>query len=407
MTSRDFALQTVARLQKAGHLAFFAGGSVRDQLLGIPPIDYDIATSAKPDEVVKLFTRCIQVGAAFGVVEVLGPRDTDGEWLRTQVATFRTDGHYTDGRRPDEVVYSSPEEDAARRDFTINGLFFDPIEDRIYDYVAGIADLNAKILRAIGDPVARFHEDKLRILRALRMAARFRLEIEPKTYAAILAMKSTIHVVSPERITEELRKMLAHPERVAGFALLRESGLLAELLPAVSHDAERVQRLLSHLPRMSSANLAFAATFSSVTATELNAMFKRLRLSNDDVGLIRWLVMHQESLLHANAANKSAYYPLLVHPAIDELLAFNEAIAHQRGTGSPGVPHCRELLETTPRERLDPPPLLTGEDLIASGRKPGPMFKRILSELRQKQLDDEIQSTEAAQVWIEKEYPNP
>src|SRR5437773_1180156 len=171
MTERDFAIQVVQRLRDAGYQALWAGGCVRDELLGLVPKDYDVATDARPEQVRRLFRRTVAVGMSFGVVEVLGPRDNP-EPLRVQVATFRTDGHYTDGRRPDEVTFSSAREDALRRDFTINGMFFDPLRGELLDYVGGRADLEAKELRAIGEPAVRFSEDKLRLLRAVRMAIR-------------------------------------------------------------------------------------------------------------------------------------------------------------------------------------------------------------------------------------------
>jgi poly(A) polymerase len=205
MTEREFAIDVVKRLQSAGFQAFWAGGCVRDELLGLVPKDYDIATDARPEEVQRLFRRTVAVGVSFGVVEVLGPRQ-DGDVLKVQVATFRTDAGYSDGRRPDQVVFSSAREDALRRDFTTNGMFFDPLKNELLDYVGGQADLQARVLRAIGDPHVRFAEDKLRLLRAIRIATRFDLTIEPATAAAIRAMADQLPVVSAERIADELRE---------------------------------------------------------------------------------------------------------------------------------------------------------------------------------------------------------
>src|SRR6516165_10701399 len=184
MTEREFALAVVRRLHEAGFQALWAGGCVRDERLGLVPKDYDVATDARPDDVKKLFRRHVTVGESFGVVMVLGPRHA-GDTLQVEVATFRTDVGYSDGRRPDEVVFSSPKEDALRRDFTVNGMFFDPLKNELIDYVGGEADLGARILRAIGDPAVRFREDKLRMLRAVRIATRFELSIEADTAAAI------------------------------------------------------------------------------------------------------------------------------------------------------------------------------------------------------------------------------
>jgi tRNA nucleotidyltransferase/poly(A) polymerase len=231
MTEREFALDVVRKLQQAGFQALWAGGCVRDELLGLTPDDYDVATSARPEQLRPLFKRRNEIGASFGVVQVIGPRDEAGEWLTVEVAAFRSDGTYTDGRRPDAVVFSSPEEDAKRRDFTINGMFFDPVKNELIDHVGGRADLDAKILRAIGDPAARFTEDKLRILRAVRMATRFDLAIDSATLAAAKRMAGEIRVVSAERIAEELRKLLVHPNRARGLRLLREFGLIEPVLP--------------------------------------------------------------------------------------------------------------------------------------------------------------------------------
>src|SRR2546423_12854917 len=203
MTERDFAVRVVQRLRDAGYQALWAGGCVRDELLGLVPKDYDVATDATPEQVRRLFRRTVAVGAAFGVVEVLGPRP-----LKVQVATFRSDVSYSDGRRPDRVVFSSAREDALRRDFTINGMFFDPLTDQLIDYVGGQEDLRARVLRAIGDPVRRFTEDKLRMLRAVRIATRFDLTLDEATATAVRAMAPEIRAVSAERIAEELRKLL-------------------------------------------------------------------------------------------------------------------------------------------------------------------------------------------------------
>src|ERR1700736_6172890 len=204
MNERDFAVEVVSRLRKAGYAALWAGGCVRDELLGLVPKDYDVATDARPEVVRRLYRRTVEAGASSAVVEVLGPRPAAGP-LKFQVATFRSDGAYSDARHPDAVVFGSAREDALRRDFTINGMFFDPLENQVFDFVGGREDLRARVLRAIGDPAARFAEDKLRLLRAVRFATRFDLAIEPATAAALQAMAGQIvtpPVVSAERIAE-------------------------------------------------------------------------------------------------------------------------------------------------------------------------------------------------------------
>ena len=216
-SGRDFALEVVRRFQQAGYQALWAGGCVRDLILGQTPADYDVATDATPEQVMAILPfRAVTVGISFGVVRVRHPRRPGVE---VEVATFRSDGAYVDGRRPESVVFSSPELDAARRDFTINGMFLDPLTDRLIDYVGGQADLKNHVLRAIGDPAARFREDKLRVLRAIRLAARFQFQIEPATLAAIKSMAGQVVTVSTERIAQELRKMLVHESRAEAMEL--------------------------------------------------------------------------------------------------------------------------------------------------------------------------------------------
>ena len=231
-SSREFATDVVRQLRAAGYTALWAGGCVRDLLLGRGAEDYDVATSATPEQVRTLFgkRRTLAVGESFGVIIVLPPSKTAEP---VEVATFRTEGVYLDGRRPTEVAFSTPEEDAQRRDFTINGMFYDPIQMQVLDYVGGEADLHRKVLRAIGDPHARMTEDKLRMLRAVRFAATLEFELDPTTRAAVQLMAPEMRVVSAERIAQELRKVLAHRTRVRGFQLLAETGLLEVLFPEV------------------------------------------------------------------------------------------------------------------------------------------------------------------------------
>lgn len=409
MTEREFAIEVVARLQKAGHRALWAGGCVRDELLGFEPADYDIATDARPEQVKTLFRRCLFIGASFGVVEVLGPRGPDGEWLKVQVATFRSDGTYSDGRRPDAVTYSSPEEDAQRRDFTINGMFLDPVTNQIIDYVGGAVDLKAKILRAIGDPAARFEEDKLRILRAVRMAARFELAIDPATLAAAKRMANEIRVVSAERIAEELRKLLTNRHRSRGMRLMREFDLvepiLPELLPTTGWD--RALKLLEVLsgplwPKSAAVSfpLAFAAVLRDVGTHGAADIGQRLRLSNAEIDRIVWLVRHWDILCSAERMRQSELYPFLIHPGIGELLALHRAIAAVQRMSAEHVEFCEAILREKPMTELNPPPLLTGDDLRTMGLTPGPAFKRILDALRVAQLDGAVRTREQAETFM-------
>jgi poly(A) polymerase len=392
MTEREFATDVVARLQKAGFVALFAGGCVRDELLGLVPADHDVATSATPEQVKAHFRRCHSFGASFGVVEVLGPRDAAGEWLKVQVATFRTDGDYTDGRRPDAVVFSSPREDAERRDFTVNGLFLDPLTGEVIDHVGGRADLDAKVLRAIGDPAKRFAEDKLRLLRAVRMAARFELTVDPATFAAARAMADDIRVVSAERIADEFRKMLVNRHRARAVRLFAEFGLVGPVLPEVAATFEDSHRVLAELSGDVSFELAFAALLAPA-GCDPEPVGRRLRLSNEEIARIAWLAKNATALRDASAMPKSRLYPILAHPGAGELLALHRAAGIS-------TDFCEAVLRDTPANVLTPPPLLTGDDLRAMGFQPGPAFKRILDALRDAQLDDRVRTRTEAEHFV-------
>jgi poly(A) polymerase len=396
MTEREFAIDAVRKLHDAGFTAFWAGGCVRDELLGIPPEDYDIACDAAPVEVQKLFNRTIAVGASFGVIEVLGPRDEHGEWIKVQVATFRSDGTYSDGRHPDSVVFSTPEDDANRRDFTINGLFYDPLRQQVHDFVGGQRDLHSKLLRAIGDPAARFAEDKLRILRAVRMATRFDLRIDEATFDAARAMAKQITVVSPERIADEMRKLLPHAHRGRAVELLRDLALLEPVLPEIATDAGDVVRLVRALPHRASFGLVMAAMLRKLALPEVRRVLRRLRLSNDEIHHIEWLVNHQAALVNAWAMPNSVLYPMLTHWAVDDLIELHRAEAAVEGLALTALDRIAEIRAATPREVLDPAPLVTGDDLVSRGWLPGPMFKQVLKTVRDRQLDGKLTTKKQA-----------
>jgi poly(A) polymerase len=428
MTERDFAIDVVRRLRSAGHEALWAGGCVRDELLGLVPKDYDVATDARPDEVRRLFKRTVAVGASFGVVEVLGPRP-----LKVQVATFRSDVSYSDGRHPDAVVFSSAGEDALRRDFTINGMFFDPLEEKLIDYVGGQCDLQSKVLRAIGDPATRIAEDKLRMLRAVRLAARFELTIDPATWDATRAMADQIIVVSAERIADELHKLLVDPHRARGMQLLMDCGLAAAVLPEllpmkglpqgppaapVGDLWDHVLRVLDLLPAEPSFPQAFAALLHDVGKPRTLArtpdrytfhyhehvgcriasdICQRLKLSNAERERIEWLVEKHQFLCDASKMRQSKLKTTLAHPGILELLALHRADALAWNRSTDHVEFCEELLRAWGPEELNPTPLLTGDDLQAElGLEPGPEFKRLLEAVREAQLEGTITTREEA-----------
>lgn len=380
MTEREFATEVVGRLREAGFEALFAGGCVRDQLFGLEPDDFDVATSAHPDEVQKLFRRSLAIGASFGVIEVLGAKP-----LKVQVATFRSDGPYADGRRPTAVHFSGAREDALRRDFTINGMFLDPVSGQVIDYVGGEADLRDRVLRAIGDPVVRFTEDRLRLLRAVRFAARFGLEMDLATWAAIQDMAGQVTTVSGERIAEELRKLLTHPSRARGAALLAESGLWSAIAPEPPpFDAAGIERL-----EPVTFPVALAYLLDGLAATGVDAVAERLRLSNAECDRVRWLVARRSLPLESLPLHQLK--PLLAHDGIAELVGLWRATGCDRAAA-----FATAKLAEWPRAVLDPLALVTGEDLIARGLKPGPRFKEVLNEIRRAQLDGEIATRDDA-----------
>jgi poly(A) polymerase len=435
MTEREFAFEVVKRLRGAGFQALWAGGCVRDQLLGLEPHDYDVATNAEPQQVQKLFRKTIAVGASFGVIEVLGPR-VAGEFLKVQVATFRTEGSYTDGRRPMHVVFSTAEEDAQRRDFTINGLFFDPLKGEVIDHIQGQADLQAKLLRAIGNPTERFEEDKLRMLRAVRIAARFDLAIEPATHAAIRAMAPQIIVVSAERIADELKKMLVHQARARAMNLMAELDLvkpvLPELLPmkglpqglpsAPTGDLwDHVLRVLDVL-RDPSFPLAFGALLHDIGKPRTIArtadrytfyhhehvgrdmadkICQRLRLSTAERSEVVWLVDMHQYLCEVRHMRTSKLKMILAHPDIGDLLALHRADAEASGRSLDHVEYCEQLLRDWSAEELNPPPLLTGHDLLRRGLPQGPRFKELLDRVREAQLEGQVRTPTEAMALVD------
>jgi poly(A) polymerase len=425
------ARRLVETLRAHGHEAYLAGGCVRDLLLGSEPKDYDIATSARPEEVERLFPRTVAVGAQFGVIVVI----EDGR--EYEVATFRTDGEYRDGRHPESVSFSNAEGDARRRDFTINGLFYDPVEERVIDYVGGRADLEARIVRAIGDPRQRFDEDKLRVLRGIRFAARLDFEIEAGTWEAICEYAPQIHVVSAERIRDELVKILTHPSRVRGFDLLDASGLLRELLPEVEtlkgceqppefHPEGDVfvhtRIMLDMLPPEVSTPLVLGVLFHDlgkpptyqvdetgrirfngheyVSAEITRGIMGRLRFSNAEIEATEAIVRNHMAFKDVQQMRVAKLKRFLARETIDEELELHRVDC----ASSHGMLDNYDFLlakrEEFASEPLIPPPLITGHDLIAMGWKPGPQFKQTLETIQTLQLEGTLKSREDALAWI-------
>lgn len=421
---RGFATDVVRRLREAGYRAYWAGGCVRDLILGQTPTDYDVATEATPEAVMSLFRRTVPVGVSFGVVRVQGPRGA-GE---VEVATFRSDGCYVDGRRPESVTFGTPEEDASRRDFTINGMFLDPITNEIFDFVGGRADLEAGIVRAIGDPAARFTEDKLRLLRALRFAARFGFRLDPATYEALIRMASQIHVVAAERISQELRRMLVHPRRRLGMELMAETGMLEAILPEVAALRGRADGVvtdlwvhtldvLDRLPEQPGFSLALASLLHEIgkTIAPLDNMddpmvpahahagsrravelARRLKLSNQERDETAWLVRHQAAITHFEALSVARKKRFLSHSGIPDLIALARGDALATAGEAPWVDACEAYRAHCPDGPIDPPPLLSGDDLRKHGLNPGPRFKLWLDTVRDAQLENRVTTREEA-----------
>lgn len=393
LSIQDAALAVVKRLRAAGHEAFWAGGCVRDMLLHIEPTDIDVATNAHPQRIVELFRRTREVGMQFGVVLVRqGPH-----WI--EVATFRTDVDYTDGRRPARVEFTTAQEDAQRRDFTINGLFYDPIEHHIIDYVGGQQDLAKRVVRAIGEPAHRFAEDHLRMLRAVRFATRLGFEIERTTAEAIREHAAQLSRISAERIREELERMLQRPSRAESVRQLDELKLVPYLWPDARWTDGQVERsisVLAALPEKADFVLALAALLLEHSPSEGRRIARELRCSNDETADLVWLVEHLDSIHAAEVICLPEFKRLIAHPRFDDLLALHRSVCVARGLPLDVNDAARKRRDDIPPEQVAPLPFVTGDDLIEYGLKPGPLFGDILDRLYDEQLDNRLTSREQA-----------
>lgn len=392
--ARDFALTVVARLRHAGHEAYWAGGCVRDELLGRTPADYDVATAARPDDVRDLFgrRRTLAVGAAFGVITVLGPRAAG----QVEVATFRADAPSTDGRHPDGVTFCSAREDARRRDFTINGLFLDPLDGTVHDYVGGRDDLTAGIVRAIGVPAHRFAEDHLRMLRAIRFTAFFGFVLDAATREAIERVPHLVATVSPERVAAELRAMMERPGRRRALELLDATGLAREVLvdvaPAGAGDRARWAESAAIVDALDEPDLPLAlAALGEHAPTCIPRLAARLRLSNHESRTAAWLTAAAAAIggLDADGIRawpRSRIQPWLAHESAGALADLLRARAAM-GRGDPAAAAWFTAEAAQPPAVRDPPPLLTGADLLAAGFAAGPAVGAALARARELQLD--------------------
>lgn len=426
----------VERLRAKGFEALYAGGCVRDRLLGLEPHDYDVATSARPEQVQALFTRTVPVGVQFGVILVLE------EDAGIQVATFRGDGAYHDGRHPESIHYTDAKGDAARRDFTINGLFYDPIEKEVLDFVDGRDDLRKRVVRAIGNPSARFAEDKLRLLRAVRFATTLDFAIDPGTWGALVEWTPEILAVSAERIRDEFSKILLSPNRVQGFDLLDQSGLLRMILPEMEplKGCEQPQEfhpegdvfvhtrlMLSLLPERVSLALVLSVLFhdlgkpltrvvdetgrirfnghEGVSAEMSLRIMQRLRFPNEVIDAVIPAVRLHMSFKDVPNMRISTLKRMMARPTFEDELELHRVDC----LGSHGMLDNHAMLiakrEEFSQQPLIPAPLVTGEDLIALGWKPGPKFAEILQSVQTRQLEGTLNSREDALSWITSEFP--
>ncbi len=387
------SVETVRRLADAGYRALLAGGCVRDLLLRRPPKDFDVATSALPDEVCRLFKPARRVGAHFGVVLVR----KGGAWI--EVATFRADGPYLDGRRPQSVTFCGEIEDAQRRDFTVNGLFYDPRAEQVLDYVEGRLDLEKRLLRAIGRPQERFREDHLRLLRAVRFAAALEFEIEPDTWQAMREAAPRVAGVAVERVLEELNRTLTHPTRSRAVRLLESSGLLPHLWPQSGWTPERAaaatDRLQALVPDGSLA-AAWALLLADQTVDEVCRVARALSASNDLRETVAWLVEHQYDLLNPDGLSLAELKRLAAHDAFDALRDVVEVRWRSLDDGPQRRAALARRLEVLTPEMLQPAPLVTGDDLVARGIPTGPRYKQVLDLLYARQLNEQVVTREQA-----------
>ncbi len=431
--ARDAALTVCRTLQGAGHRALFAGGCVRDELLGLHPKDYDVATSARPDDVEKLFKRVITVGKAFGVQIVLI------DDVQIEVATFRWDGPYLDGRRPVSIEFRDEQQDALRRDFTVNALFFDPSTQEVLDYAGGREDLVKQVIRAVGVAYDRFMEDHLRLLRCVRFAAQLDFSIDPATFAALKELAHLIKKTSPERVRDELLRILTQRHAHRGFMLLDESGLLPHLLPEISamkgveqppeyhpegdvfvHTMKMLEMLERPSPTLALSVLLHdvgkprTQTFEDrirfnghekVGADMTAEICQRLRLSNADAERVTWLVGQHMRVSTVKEMRESKLKRLIREEGFSELLELFRidcASSHRR---MDTYEWLRERAASLPPEQIRPTPLLTGDDLIGLGYAPGPRFSEILRAVEDLQLEGTLTSRDAAIAHVRKTWP--
>jgi poly(A) polymerase len=430
------AAEIVRRLRAQKFQAYFVGGCVRDLVMGREPADYDVATDATPDEVLRLYPESLTVGAQFGVVVV--PREEGN----VEVATFRSDGRYADGRHPEGVRFAkTPEEDVRRRDFTINGLLYDPVKEKVLDYVGGQADIRRRVVRTIGKPHERFAEDRLRMLRAVRFAARFEFKLDASALAAICVLAPEIQSMSAERVRDEILKILTDGHARRGFELLDQSALLGEVLPEVKamqgveqppefhpegdvwiHTLMMLEGLRSPSPTLALGVLLHDVgkprTFTvrerirfdghvEVGAKMAEEICGRLRLSVRERERVVELVRHHLRFKDFPRMRRSTQLRFLRMEGFDEHLELHRLDCLSSHRNLTNYEMARRMLEETPAEEIKPAPLVTGDDLIARGYTPGPVFKQILQAVEDAQLEGRVGSREDALRLVAEQFPLP
>jgi poly(A) polymerase len=433
----DLAVSIVRRLREGGHVAYLTGGCVRDLLLGRTAKDFDVATSARPDELLRLFPGAGQVGAHFGVV-LVREAGSESERAQVEVATFRSDLEYHDGRHPDGVHFETdPRQDALRRDFTINALLLDPVSGEVLDFAGGRADLSAKLIRAIGDPERRFREDHLRLLRAVRFAARLGFEIDPETFGAIQRLAPMIQSVSAERVRDEIARILTEGGARRGFELLNSTGLLREVLPEVAAlkgvaqppefhpegDVWTHTLLMLDGLRQPSITLALGvllhdigkpATFRIAERIRFDghvekgieiahSLLNRLRFPNHVIEGVEALIGNHMKFMEVPRMRESTLKRFLRQPDFEQHMELHRLDCLSSHGGLDNYEFVRRKQQEVPPEQLKPAPLLTGRELIAAGYKPGPMFGIVLREIEDAQLEGRISTAaEAMEMAREK-----
>ena len=431
----NVALKVAARLRENGHIAYFAGGCVRDMVRGLTPKDYDIVTDARPEAVQSLFPHTFAVGAHFGVIIVLE------NGFQFEIATFRSDDAYIDGRHPSAVHFSSPEEDAQRRDFTINGMFYDPVAEKMIDFVGGRADIDAKRVRAIGDPAQRFGEDRLRMLRAVRFATVLGYEIEKATWDALATNAESINQISAERIRDELVRTFLSPNRVRGWDLLDSSGLMRAILPELEamkgvlqpeqfHPEGDVfvhtRLMLQLLPQEVPVPLVLAVVFHDVgkpvTATVdktgrirfnehdrigaqmTEAIMRRLRFSGAEIEATVEMVKQHMVFKDVPNMRLAKLKRFMARPTFDDELELHRVDCESSHRMLDNYEFLLRKRQEFANEPIIPPPLVRGDDLIALSLKPGPKFGEILEAVETRQLEGTLRTREEALEWVKREY---